>query len=245
MPAHVAHQYNFQFNHIDGSKLKLYIQIRDAIGVIWGDVMAINRKFFFDQVKASLFDGSFKQTQVDGLTGILDKWEKESPDADDRWLAYMLGTAHHETRRTMQPVRETFASSDAQAISRLDKAYAKGVLTWVKTPYWRVDGAGKSWFGRGLVQITHKSNYQKLGKAIGVDLVADPSLALQLDTALKIMFVGMREGLFTGVSLSDRFSPTVERWRHARQIINGLERADLVASYAKAYYGAISYTAGP
>lgn len=207
--------------------------------------MAINRKFFFDQVKVNLFGGSLKQTQVDGLTGILDKWENESPNADDRWLAYMLGTAHHETGRTMQPVRETFASSDAQAISRLDKAYAKGVLTWVKKPYWQVDAAGKSWFGRGLVQITHKSNYQKLGNAIGVDLVSDPSLALQLDTALKIMFVGMREGLFTGVSLSDRFSPTLERWRHARQIINGLERADLVADYAKAYYGAISYTAGP
>jgi hypothetical protein len=208
-------------------------------------MMAINRKFFFDQVKANLFDGSLKQPQVDGLTGILDKWENESPDADDRWLAYMLGTAHHETGRTMQPVRETFASSDAQAISRLDKAYAKGVLTWVKKPYWQADASGKSWFGRGLVQITHRSNYQKLGNAIGVDLVADPSLALNLDTALKVMFVGMRDGLFTGVKLSDRFSLTKEKWPEARQIINGMERAHLVASYAKDYYGAISYTAGP
>lgn len=204
--------------------------------------MAINRKFFFDQVRANLFDGSFKQSQVDGLTAILDEWETNTPNDDDRWLAYMLGTAHHETGRTMQPVRETFASSDAQAIKRLDKAYAKGVLTWVKKPYWQLDAAGKSWFGRGLVQITHKSNYQKLGNAIGVDLVANPGLALQLDIAVKILFVGMRNGLFTTVKLSDRFSPTKERWREARQIINGLESADLVASYGKAYYGTISYT---
>ena len=205
----------------------------------------INRNFFFERVRFTLFDGSLKKSQVDGLTAILDKWEAEMADADDRWLAYMLGTAHHETGRTMQPVRETFASSDAQAISRLDKAYAKGVLTWVKEPYWRLDADGKSWFGRGLVQITHKSNYQKLGAAIGVDLVGNPSQALDLKTAAAIMFVGMRDGLFTGVSLSQRFSNGVEKWRQARQIINGLERADLVASYGKAYYSAISYTVGP
>lgn len=207
--------------------------------------MAINRHFFFDQTRATLFDGAFKQAQVDGLTAILDKWEKESPDADDRWLAYMLGTAHHETGRTMQPVRETFANSDAKAISILDKAFGAGKLTWVKKPYWGPDADGKSWLGRGLVQLTHKTNYEKLGNAIGVNLVQDPTLAMDMDVALKIMFVGMRDGLFTKIGLPDRFSKTVEKWREARQIINGLERADLVASYAKAYYAAISYTVGP
>ncbi|MCR5859413.1 glycoside hydrolase family 19 protein [Mesorhizobium sp. J428] len=207
--------------------------------------MAINRQFFFDQTRATLFDGAFKQAQVDGLTAILDKWEKESPNADDRWLAYMLGTVHHESGRTMQPVRETFANSDAKAISILNKAFGAGKLTWVKKPYWVLDSEGKSWLGRGLVQLTHKTNYEKLSKAIGVNLVQDPTLAMDLDVALKIMFVGMRDGLFTGIGLPDRFSKTVERWREARQIINGLERADLVASYGKAYYAAISYTVGP
>jgi hypothetical protein len=84
-----------------------------------------------------------------------------------------------------------------------------------------------------------------LGTAIGEDLVAASTRAMDLDIALKIMFVGMREGLFTGISLADRFSKTKERWLEARQIINGMERAALVASYAKAYYGSISYTTGP
>lgn len=207
--------------------------------------MAINRQFFFDQTRATLFDGTFKQAQVDGLTAILDKWEKESPNADDRWLAYMLGTAHHETGRTMQPVRETFANSDAKAISILNKAFGAGKLTSVKNPYWGPDAEGKSWLGRGLVQLTHKANYEKLGNAIGANLVQDPTLAMDMDVALKIMFVGMRDGLFTKIGLPDRFSKTVEKWREARQIINGLERADLVASYGKAYYAAISYTVGP
>lgn len=207
--------------------------------------MAINRQFFFDQTRATLFDGAFKQAQEDGLTAILDKWEKESPDADDRWLAYMLGTVHHETGRTMQPVRETFANSDAKAISILNKAFGAGKLTLVKKPYWGPDAEGKSWLGRGLVQLTHKANYEKLGNAIGANLVQDPTLAMDMDVALKIMFVGMRDGLFTKIGLPDRFSKTVEKWREARQIINGLERADLVASYGKAYYAAISYTVGP
>jgi hypothetical protein len=87
--------------------------------------MPINRQFFFDQTRITLFDGSLKAPQVEGLTAIPDKWEAESPNDDDRWLAYMLGTAHHETGRTMQPVRETFASSDAQPSSVSTRRSAK------------------------------------------------------------------------------------------------------------------------
>lgn len=206
--------------------------------------MSINRKFFLTEARNRLFDGSLGKNQAIGLLAILDKWERLFSRSDDRWLAYMLGTVHHETGRTMQPVRETFATSDGQVIARLEKAFGLGRLPWVKTPYWRPDGNGKSWYGRGLVQITHKANYKRLGDAIGVDLVADPGLALKMDVALKIMFSGMIQGLFTGKALGDFFSGDKENWRQARRIINGLERADLVAGYARAYYGCISYTTG-
>lgn len=206
--------------------------------------MGINRTFFFDHIRTVLFDGSLKQSQVDGLTAILDKWEGEMPKDDDRWLAYMLGTAHHETGRTMQAVRETFASTDDKAIAILEKAFKAGKLTWVSTPYWRKDSKGRSWLGRGLVQLTHKSNYEKMAKETGIDLVGDPSQAMNLGVAVEIMFKGMIKGSFTGKKLGDFFSTTKEDWRNARKIINGLEKADLVASYAKSYYGAISYTTG-
>jgi predicted chitinase len=145
--------------------------------------MAINRNFFFERVRATLFDGSLKASQVQGLTAILDKWNTLPVTTDDRWLAYMLGTAHHETGRTMQPVRETFASSDDQAIARLNAAFAKGVLTWVSTPYWRKDAEGKTWLGRGFVQVTHKANYAKMKTATGIDFTADPTLAMSLGSA--------------------------------------------------------------
>ena len=40
------------------------------------------------------------------MSTILNEWEENLPNADDRWLAYMLATAFHETARTMQPIRE-------------------------------------------------------------------------------------------------------------------------------------------
>ncbi|BBF79673.1 glycoside hydrolase family 19 protein [Asticcacaulis excentricus] len=202
----------------------------------------INRKHFFDTVRTELFGGKITPSQMQGLTAILDKWETDASHLDDRWLAYMLATAFHETARTMQPVRETRASTDEAAIIILEKAFIAGNLPWVKKPYWRKDAEGKSWLGRGLVQITHKANYIKLGTAIGVNLVANPSLALDMDVALKIMFTGMIDGLFTGKRLADFFHGNVTDWKNARKIINGLESADLVAGHAAKFYMALSYT---
>lgn len=206
--------------------------------------MGINRRFFFDTVRRQLFAGRLAQGQVNGMTAILDKWEAESPDDDDRHLAYMLATAYHETARTMQPVRETLADSDEKAIAILDRAFAQGRLPWVSTPYWRRDGEAKSWLGRGLVQITHKRNYAELSAVAFVDLVEEPDLAMRMDVALNIMFGGMRRGMFTGRALSDCFNASREDWRGARRIINSLDRAEAVADYGRSFYGAIGYTVG-
>ncbi|WP_261334979.1 glycoside hydrolase family 19 protein [Rhizobium leguminosarum] len=154
----------------------------------------------------------------------------------------MLATAHHETGRTMQPVRETFAVSDERAIAILERAWAAKQLPWVKNPYWRPDELSKSWLGRGLVQLTHKRNYERIGQLLGTDLVTNPEVAMQPAVAATNMVQGMVEGVFTGYRLSQFFNEQKADWRNARRIINGIERADLVASYAKKYYAAISYT---
>ncbi len=96
---------------------------------------------------------SLKQGQVDGITAILDEAERRGTRTND--LAYAMATVYHETSRTMQPVMETLADNVDTAIARLEKAWKAGKLKWVKTPYWRKDDNGKSWLGRGLVQLTH------------------------------------------------------------------------------------------
>lgn len=199
----------------------------------------IDRKRFFDAIRKPLFGGRLTPLQVEGLSAILDRWERDLPDGDPRWLAYMLATAHHETGRTMQPVRETFAESDESAIVRLDSAVARGQLRWVSAPYWLPDERGRSWLGRGFVQLTHKRNYRVMGEMIGADLLADPGKAMELEVALAILFTGMTGGTFTGRKLADYFSGSGEDWRSARKIINGLESADKVAGYGRLYHAAI------
>lgn len=205
--------------------------------------MSINRKFFFDEIRGKLFPDGLQQHQVEGIEAILDEWEKKYSGNDDRWLAYILATAFHESAHTMQPVRETLAGSDAQASARLENAWDAGKLSWVSKPYWRPDGDGHAWFGRGLVQITFKDNYKKLGAAIGnAKLGTDPSEALKMDVAIDVMFIGMEKGLFTGKKLGDYFDKNEQDWVNARRIVNGLDRAEKIAGYARAFYAAISYT---
>lgn len=204
--------------------------------------MAINRQFFFSETRRRLFKGVFRQLQVSGLTVILDKWVQETPEADDRWLAYMLATICHETACTMQPVRETLASTDDKAIAILNSAFAKGQLRQVSKPYWRKDEDGKSWLGRGFVQLTHKANYARMSEITGVDLVGHPERAMDTDVACRILFEGMRLGSFTGRKLADYFNGSKEDWVNARRIINRLDRAEAVADYGRKFYGCISYT---
>ena len=190
----------------------------------------INRSFFFDHARQVLFGGKLTQQQVNGLTAILDEWEANHAKQDDRWLAYMLATAHHETDRKIAPIEE----------------YGKGK----NKPYGRrlkMSGAAYTdttsiFYGRGFVQLTWYENYQRAGKELGIDLIQHPELALDLKYATQIMFTGMIEGWFTGKNLSNYFAGTKEDWLNARRIINGTDKASLVASYGTQYYSCISYT---
>ncbi|MET0746614.1 MAG: glycoside hydrolase family 19 protein [Rhizobium sp.] len=203
--------------------------------------MSIDRAFFFDHIREKFFPGGLRQSQIDGHAAILDAWEKHHAGEDDRWLAYLLATAYHESGHTLQPVRETLASSDAQAARILEEAWKAGRMRGVHDPYWRPDANGDRWFGRGLVQLTFRANYDTLGRAIGVDLVANPSLALTMPVAIAVIFFGMLNGSFTGHRLATYFNPTTADWVNARKIVNGLDRADAIAGYGKNYHAALRY----
>jgi putative chitinase len=170
--------------------------------------VSFDRKTFFDSVRASLFNGSMSQSQVDGMEAILTGWETHAKeDADIRWLAYMLATTYHETSQKMQPIEE----------------YGKGE----GQPYGVPDADGKCWYGRGFVQLTWKENYERANKELGIegtpqDCVADPDQQLVASVAAWTMGLGMIEGWFReGETLGRYFSDTADDAYGAREIING------------------------
>lgn len=177
----------------------------------------IDRKRFYDSIR-TLF-GTIKQPQVDGMEAILNEWETRGL-TDLRQLAYILATTYHETARTMQPIEE----------------YGKGK----GKKYGKPDSVtGQSYYGRGFVQLTWDYNYKSLGALLNVDLYHHPEKALELPIATQIMFEGMIKGLFTGKKLSDYFNSQTN-WVNARKIINGLDKAKMIADYAQSFYQSLT-----
>jgi len=198
----------------------------------------INRKFFFDHVRAELFGGQLSQSQVDGMVTVLDEWEEKYSKEDDRWLAYMLATIYHETARTMQPIHEI--GGDAYFFKMYDP---KGSRPQVAAMLGNTkNGDGVLFHGRGFVQLTGRRNYEKMGKLLKVNLVSQPDLALETKIATQILFIGMKDGIFTGKKLEDYLSPMIDDWVQARKIINGLDKADTIVGYGHKFYAAIGYT---
>ncbi len=90
---------------------------------------------------------------------------------DKNQQAYILATVYHETGGRMAPVRESFASSDEQAIRSLqnhaNSGRAHGSYAANMREYSTPDGqTGEAYFGRGFVQITWAENYRKSGARI-------------------------------------------------------------------------------
>jgi putative chitinase len=195
--------------------------------------MGLNRKVFFDAVRVKPFGGVLSQQTVEGCTRILDEWDGRRM-TDLRWLAYMLATVLAECGKNMQPVREGFKATDALA-----RSYVRG-----RGYKYAAEVNGQVYYGRGLVQLTWFENYRTMGKALGLDLVNNPDLALSPPIAVRIMFEGMTRGEtgigdFTRKSLEDYFNATGSDWVNARRIINGTDRAQEIAEYGKQFYAAL------
>lgn len=191
---------------------------------------------FFDAVRP-LFGGKLSQSQVDGINVILGAF-KLYGDGSATKLAYILATAFHETGGTMQPVKETQFTADvptdALVKQRLTKAWKAGKLPWVKSDYW-----SGGFFGRGYVQLTHKANYVKAGKVVGVDLFANPDKALDPGIASRVLVQGMMEGWFTGKPLGKYITGTEFDFRDARRVVNGVESAEKVKEHAERFLFAL------
>lgn len=182
--------------------------------------MSLNRSDFYNDIREALFKGHLSLSQVDGMESVLDEWVKRGM-TDYRQLAYMFATIYHETAKTMMPIEEY--------------GKGKGYKYGVPDPI-----TGQTYYGRGFVQLTWKKNYENMGKLVGADLVNHPQLALDLNIATMILFEGMTKGLFTGRKLSDYINDSGADYVNARRIINGTDKATLIAGYAQEFYKALN-----
>jgi hypothetical protein len=179
----------------------------------------MDRAKFFATVRSPLFAGKMSDAQVRGIDAILDEAERRGTPL--RHQAYMLATALHETARTMQPIAE----------------YGKGAGReyGVKGKYGQVP------YGRGYVQLTWDSNYERADKELGLKgaLLRDFNLAMRQDIAAKIMFEGMTAGWFTGKRLGDYIVGDKADYVGARRIINGTDKAKTIAGHAAVFEAAL------
>jgi hypothetical protein len=186
----------------------------------------MNRKVFFDGIRAPLFAGSMTASQVAGIEAVLDEWDRRKLTIVE-YLAYMFATIYHETARTMQPIRELggpayFAKYDG----RRDLGNT-------------LPGDGNRFHGRGFLQLTGRRNYALASRKLNTDFLANPDAVMQLNYAVPILFDGMLDGWFTGKELADYRTDKGYDYVRARAIINGKDKAALIASYAVGFERAI------
>lgn len=189
----------------------------------------MNRERFYDEIRKKF--GPLNQQQVDGFERYLDHFDS-IPALLLNQASYTLATVWHETGRTMTPITEYGGRKyfDKYDTGRLAKALGN-------TP--QKDGDGFLFRGRGDVQITGRANYDKLGERLGIDLVGNPDLALDPQIALRVAWIGMTEGLFTGKRLVDYLSAAKTDYFNARRVVNVLDRSKEIAGFAKIFEEAL------
>lgn len=170
--------------------------------------MKFSRKTFFDGYRVAF--GPLNQEEVTGLEFLLGAIEKDTTWKDIQQIAYLLATIKHETAGTFQPIKEYRAKS-GKAKAQQDKYWSTG------------------FYGRGYIQLTWEANYQKFG------IAKTPEKALEPETAFRIASRGMQQGLFTGKKLSDYIKNGKADYLHARQIVNGMDKAKQIAGIAEAF----------
>ena len=186
----------------------------------------MNDSVFFASVRQHLFGGSLAQSQVEGLNIILKGWDTYG-DGDIRKEAYILATTKRETGSTEQPIEEWGKG--------MGHSYGLPTGPWHNV-----------YDGRGFVQETFEANYvaatRKLhtrGLFLDVNLDKSPELAMRPDIAVAILVIGMMEGWFTGHKLSDYISAARCDFYRARQIVNSMDHASDIATYANAFLAAL------
>lgn len=176
-----------------------------------------DRPAFFAAVRD--ITGPLDQIQVDSIEAVLDRMA----GMPVQQIGYVLATAWHEAR--FKPQEE----------------WGKGK----GRPYAKAGKYGQSQHGRGLAQLTWDRNYEWADKRLGLNgaLLKDFNLALRPDIAADVLVFGMLEAAFAsnGKPLS-AYGPDRKGqfdYVRARQTVNVLDKAELIAGLARKFVAAL------
>ncbi|WP_310606735.1 peptidoglycan-binding protein [Buttiauxella brennerae] len=196
-----------------------------------------NLKALMGRLNAVWFDGEINEEQrktVAAFASVYLLYTKVlGRGVPVSWLAYVMATAYHETAGTMEPIEE-YGHGKGKEYGNPDKE------------------TGETYYGRGYVQITWKKNYTRAQGVVvnpetlskDVPFVEEPGYALVPFFAAQIALGGMVHGWFTGRNLADYLTSEKTDYVNARRIINGTDKAQLIAGYAGEVEAAIRFALG-
>lgn len=196
----------------------------------------LDKAVFFDVCRRGVMGPTLDHGEVEGCEIIL----KAMAGAPLSWCAYALATAWHETAHTMQPIREMGGPAYLRRMYDIEGQRPALARKMGNTK----PGDGARFCGRGYVQLTWRVNYQKAGLKLGQPLVERPEMAMVPSIAAAIMRHGMTDGWFTGKGFRHYLPASGQARRpqftSARQIINGMDKAGLIAGYALEFQAALN-----
>lgn len=170
-----------------------------------------NRQSFWSGYRKAF--SKVSQKTVDAVNFLLDSFE--STKLSRPQIAYLFATIKHETAHTYLPI------------------YEKGPRSYFNKYDGRLGntkpGDGYKYRGAGYVQLTGKTNYEKYG------IADNPAAALEPVTAFHILVDGTTKGTFTGQRLDKYINSSKTDYTGARRVINGTDRAALIAGYARQF----------
>jgi predicted chitinase len=140
------------------SKSSIESQVRDIIGT---NIKAAAALGAFSKESGDNFD-NLTESNAYSLLGAYDSWRDSDVDR-------VLDTLDPEVRKRLVADKDAGIRTGGQA-SVGDRRILGDAMFDDKYE------GGKDYKGRGLIHITHKSNYKAIGDRIGVDLVSNPEL---------------------------------------------------------------------
>jgi predicted chitinase len=135
-------------------------------------------------------------------------------------IAYVLATAEHESAN-FNFLEEIAAGTAYEGREDLGNLY---------------EGDGPLFKGRGYVQLTGRTNYEKYAKKTGIELVTLPIILMNWPAlSVYVIIDGMMNGVYTGKRLDRYVNSDGVDFINARRVVNGVDCADAIAAKADAW----------